>query len=220
MKMVKSVEQISEDISRLDIPTQIAIANLIGELKEKEGKVVNNLYLVALPKVHPPTEPLPKLTDDPEGLKTLIDNLLSSEFLAQLEKTDPLLEAKLKGVCHKQELLNYRGEKALSSSEVATLLGISRQAVDNRRKKNNLLGLSLGSRGYRYPSWQFVNGDLLSGWVEVLSNLEHLDEWSKLIFMLTGDVRLENLTPLECLQKGRTEEVISAARAYGLQYPA
>lgn len=221
MSIVKSIEQITQDISQLDISTQKAIVNLIKELKENTSShSQNHLYLVALPKAHPSTEPLPKWGNDPEGLKSLIDNLLSSEFLAQLEKSDPLLEAKLKGVQHKQELLNYQGKKALTSSEVAAVLGISRQAVDNRRKNNSLLGLSLGSRGYRYPAWQFTNGSVLTGWSEVLSNMEHLDDWSKLIFMLTGDIRLDNLTPLECLRNAQTNEVISAARAYGLQYPA
>ncbi|MGL4884338.1 MAG: hypothetical protein ACRC8K_25280 [Waterburya sp.] len=204
----------------MDISTQQAIANLIEELKENKNHAQNHLYLVALPKAHPSTEPLPKLGNDPQGLKSLIDNLLSSEFLAQLEKDDPLLEAKLKGVQHKLELLNHQGKKALTSSEVAAVLGISRQAVDNRRKNNSLLGLSLGSRGYRYPAWQFTNGSVLRGWSEVLSNMEHLDDWSKLIFMLTGDIRLGNKTPLECLKNSQTKEVISAARAYGLQYPA
>ncbi len=220
MNTVRSVEQITQDISQLDISTRTAIANLIEELKENNNHGQNHLYLVALPKAHPSTEPLPKWGNDPEGLKSLIDNLLSSEFLAQLEKSDPLLEAKLKGVQHKQELLNYQGKKALTSSEVAAVLGISRQAVDNRRKNNSLLGLSLGSRGYRYPAWQFTNGSVLTGWSEVLSNMEHLDDWSKLIFMLTGDIRLGDKTPLECLKNAQTDEVISAAKAYGLQYPA
>lgn len=221
MNIVKSIEQITQDISQLDISTQKAIVNLIEELKENSSShSQNHLYLVALPKAHPSTEPLPKLGNDSEGLKSLIDNLLSSEFLAQLEKNDPLLEAKLKGVQHKQELLNYQGKKALTSSEVAAVLGISRQAVDNRRKNNSLLGLLLGSRGYRYPAWQFSNGSVLTGWSQVLSNMEHLDDWSKLIFMLTGDIRLDNKIPLECLRNAQTDEVISAARVYGLQYPA
>lgn len=220
MNTVKPVEQITQDISQLDISTQQAIVDLIEELKENKNHGQNHLYLVALPKAHPSTELVPKLGNDPQGLKSLIDNLLSSEFLAQLEKDDPLLEAKLKGVQHKLELLNYQGKKALTSSEVAAVLGISRQAVDNRRKNKSLLGLSLGSRGYRYPAWQFSNGSVLRGWSEVLSNMEHLDDWSKLIFMLTGDIRLDNKIPLECLRNAQINEVVLAARAYGLQYPA
>lgn len=220
MNTVKPIEQIAQEISQLDISTQKAIVNLIEELKQSNSHSQNNLYLVALSKAHSSTESLPKCGNNPEGLKLLIDDLLSSEFLAQLETKDPLLEAKLKGVQHKRELLNYQEKKALTSSEVAAVLGISRQAVDNRRKNDSLLGLSLGNRGYRYPAWQFSNGSVLTGWSEVLSNMEHLDDWSKLIFMLTGDIRLDNKTPLECLKNAQTDDVILAARAYGLQYPS
>jgi hypothetical protein len=221
MNIVKSAEQITQDISELDILTQQALMSLVGELKaNSKSQNKTNLYLIALSKAHSSKESLLKWGNDPKELKLLIEDILSSEFLAQLEIDDPLLEAKLKGVQHKQELLNYQGKQALTSSEVAAVLGISRQAVDNRRKNKTLLGLSLGNRGYRYPAWQFSNGSILTGWSEVLKNTEHLDDWSKLIFMLTGDIRLNNQTPLECLKDSQTDEVISAARAYGLQYPA
>jgi hypothetical protein len=221
MNIVKSAEQITQDISELDILTQQALMSLVGELKaNSKSQNKTNLYLIALSKAHSSKESLLKWGNDPKELKLLIEDILSSEFLAQLEIDDPLMEAKLKGVQHKQELLNYQGKQALTSSEVAAVLGISRQAVDNRRKNKTLLGLSLGNRGYRYPAWQFSNGSILTGWSEVLKNTEHLDDWSKLIFMLTGDIRLNNQTPLECLKGSQTDEVISAARAYGLQYPA
>jgi hypothetical protein len=220
MNTVKSAEQITQDISELDILTQQALMSLVGELKaNSNSRNKTNLYLIALSKAHSSKESLPKWGNNPKGLKLLIEDLLSSEFLAQLEIDDPLLEAKLKGVQHKEKLLNYQGKKSLTSSEAAAVLGISRQAVDNRRKNKTLLGLSLGNRGYRYPAWQFSNGSILIGWSEVLKNMEHLDDWSKLIFMLTGDIRLNNQTPLECLKGLQTDEVISAARAYGLQYP-
>ncbi|MGB5710712.1 MAG: hypothetical protein WBM44_07350, partial [Waterburya sp.] len=60
MNTVKSIEQITQDISQLDISTQKAIVNLIEELKENSDRHKNNLYLVALSKAHPSTEPLPK----------------------------------------------------------------------------------------------------------------------------------------------------------------
>jgi hypothetical protein len=221
MNTVKLVKQMSQDISELDIPTQRALMSLIEELKSNSNSQNNaHLYLIALSKAHSSTDSLVKLGNNIEGLKLLIEDLTSPEFLAHLETDDPLLKAKLKGVEHKQELLNYQGKKALTSSEVAAVLGITRQAVDNRRKTKILLGLSLGRRGYRYPAWQFNNGSILTGWLEVLKNMEHLDDWSKLIFMLTGDIRLDNKTPLECLHQGETDRVILAVRAYGLQYPA
>lgn len=149
-------------------------------------------------------------------LKQLIDVILNSEFIAELEIEDPLLEAKLRGVEDKERLLNYQ-ERALTSSEAAKLLSMTRQSIDNRRRENRLLGLSMGKRGYRYPAWQFVKGDILPGWEKVLAKMEHLDDWSKLIFMLSGDPKLDGQVPLDCLQNGEIEKVISAVEAYGNQ---
>ena len=97
---------------------------------------------------------------------------------------------------------------------------MTRQAVDKRRNHNKLLGLSLGKRGYRYPAWQFDNEDVLPGWESVLAALTEISSWGKLQFMLSGDIRLENKTPLECLQAGEIAKVVTAAKAYGQQIAA
>lgn len=145
-------------------------------------------------------------------------NILETLTLA-VEEADPLLKAKLKGLEVKQQLLSQYGEP-LNSQEVADLLGMTRQAVDKRRNNNKLLGLSLGKRGYRYPAWQFSSGGILPGWELVLAALIEISPWGKLQFMLSGDVRLEGKTPLECLQIGETEKVVAVAKAYGQQVAA
>ena len=142
-------------------------------------------------------------------------NILQTLTLAA-EETDPLLKAKLKGLEVKQQLLCQYGE-SLNSQEVANLLCMTRQAVDKRRNNNKLLGLSLGKRGYRYPVWQFERGGVLPGWESVLTALIEISPWGKLQFVLSGDIRLEGKTPLECLQIGEIEKVIAAAKAYGQQ---
>ena len=145
-------------------------------------------------------------------------NILETLTLAA-EEADPLLKAKLKGLEVKQQLLAQDGEP-LNSQEVADLLGMTRQAVDKRRNSNKLLGLSLGKRGYRYPAWQFSSGGILPGWELVLAALAEISSWGKLQFMLSGDIRLEGKTPLECLQIGKIEKVVAAAKAYGQQVAA
>ena len=145
-------------------------------------------------------------------------NILETLTLAA-EEADPLLKAKLKGLEVKQQLLAQDGEP-LNSQEVADLLGMTRQAVDKRRNSNKLLGLSLGKRGYRYPAWQVERGGILPGWELVLAALAEISSWGKLQFMLSGDIRLEGKTPLECLQIGEIEKVVAAAKAYGQQVAA
>ena len=151
------------------------------------------------------------------SLDKLLDILETLTLVTK--EVDPLLKAKLKGLEIKQQLLFQYGEP-FSSQEVADLLCITRQAVDKRRNHNKLLGLSLGKRGYRYPAWQFKDGDILPGWESVLAALVEISFWGKLQFMLSGDTRLENKTPLECLQEGETQKVIAAAFAYGQQIAA
>lgn len=133
--------------------------------------------------------------------------------------TDPLASARLRGMKVKQELLYLDGQP-LRSEEVAQLLGISRQAVDKRRNKGQLLAVSLGRRGYFYPLWQFRDGAILTGLDRALSALAKFDPWTQLMFMKTGDLRLNDRTPLECLIAGDIDSVVNAAACYGETNPA
>lgn len=127
---------------------------------------------------------------------------------------DPLLAARLRGIQVKHDLLNA-DEPALTTEQVATCLGISRQAVDKRRRSGKLLAVSLGKRGYHYPALQFVNGTVLEGLDRVLAALAGFDPWTQLMFLRTGDPRLDDRTPLECLQAGEGDLVVWAANCYG-----
>ncbi len=148
-------------------------------------------------------------------VQTAINKLLDANTLALLESdSNPLLQAKLRGVMAKDALLNYQGQ-ALKSNEVALLLDMTRQNVDKYRLGGKLLGVSLNKRGYRYPLWQFTEGQILPGLTSVLAAMKDISDWGKLLFMVTGDVRLENKTPLELLQTGEIARVIEAAKVYG-----
>jgi hypothetical protein len=153
------------------------------------------------------------------GLEQMITALIAPELLAELAPIDPLAAARLRGMKVKQELLHSDGSP-LKSEEVAQLLGISRQAVDKRRSKGQLLAVSLGKRGYFYPLWQFQAGKILPGLSLVLATLANFDAWTQLMFMKTGDIRLNNYTPLECLIAGDVDGVVAAARCYGEPNPA
>jgi hypothetical protein len=148
-----------------------------------------------------------------------ISALTAPELLAELAPTDPLAGARLRGMEVKRELL-YSDGQPLRSEEVAQLLGISRQAVDKRRSKGQLLAVLLGKRGYFYPLWQFKDGGVLPGLDSVLTALAKFDHWTQLMFIKTGDLRLDNLTPLECLVAGNIDAVITAAACYGEPNPA
>lgn len=141
------------------------------------------------------------------------------KYLLILENSDPLAAARLKGVIIKRNLL-YEDGQPLKSEDVASLLNVTRQAVDKRRKKGQLLGVSLGRRGYLYPIWQFLDGKVLAGLERVLAQLSEYDPWTQLMFFKTGDLRLDGATPLEQLKAGEIDKVVWAASCYGKQIAA
>lgn len=145
----------------------------------------------------------------------LLKILSTPEALSSLTATDPLASAKLRGLVVKQQLLEAEGG-CLSSTQVASLLGITRQAVDKRRRNGQLIGLPTGKNRFAYPAWQFTTGETLPGLETVLQHLQVRDPWMQTAFMLNGNLRLDGMSPLEAL-KGKLEEVVLAAQTYGEQ---
>ncbi|NJL42572.1 MAG: hypothetical protein HC935_02635, partial [Pseudanabaena sp. SU_2_4] len=154
-----------------------------------------------------------------DPFEKLVGVLTAREALDKLAPSDPLAAARLKGVQVKRDLLYAEGNP-LTSEAVASLLHLTRQAVDKRRKKGQLLGISLGRRGYLYPVWQFHEGKTLGGLEQVLAELSEYDPWTQLMFFKTGDLRLDGATPLERLNAGEIDRVVWAASCYGKQIAA
>ena len=70
-------------------------------------------------------------------LERIVEVLTTPEALSTLAPDDPLAAARLKGVMVKSQLL-YEDGQPLTSEQVGSLLGITRQAVDKRTKKGEL----------------------------------------------------------------------------------
>jgi len=94
-------------------------------------------------------------------------------------------------------------------------LGLSRQAVDKRRRAGRLLALSFGRRGYRYPAFQVVDGDVQPGLERVIAALADQDGWSRLAFFVNRRSDLNDESPLSLLKRNDVEPVVQAARAAG-----
>ena len=107
----------------------------------------------------------------------------------------------------------------VSASQMATLLGISRQAVDKRRRTGQLLGFRDVGRAYLYPAWQVRDGKPLPGLERVLAALgagEHSAK-QQVIFFLSPRGRFEDRRALDLLREGTPEtvdEVDNAALGY------
>ncbi len=158
-------------------------------------------------------------TSSSSDFEVLVSALNAATELPEDQSDTAWLQARLRGARQKEELLSAEGGTA-SSAEVGELLGITRQAVGKRRKKNKLLALETAGHGYRYPLWQIEGQRVLPGLKEVLAELKDDDSWMTLQFFLRENPRLAGSRPLDFLQGGSEADlrkVVEAAREYGEQ---
>jgi hypothetical protein len=165
-----------------------------------------------------PSIRIEEVTAAPTDSLVMLEAVTSAPWVSELAAEDPVLASKFRGLELRREMLKTAGG-VLSARAVADLLNISRQAVDKRRAANQLLALTQGRRGYSYPSFQFQEGRTLEGLGTVLTKLKSIDNWMQLKFFITPHERLGNRTPIEALQSGRINDVVSVASAYGEQGP-
>jgi hypothetical protein len=163
-----------------------------------------------------PAEALTEAATADTDYAVLVAALETPAALEEFQRYDPLAEVRLRGLEARQQLLVAEGGP-LSGEDAARLLGISRQAVDKRRRAGRLLGIRVGPHRYAYPSWQFAEEGVLSGLEDVLYDLRPHDPWMQLAFMVNGNLGLDGKVPLEELRRGHVAAVRRAARRYGEQ---
>jgi hypothetical protein len=91
------------------------------------------------------------------------------------------------------------------------LLGITDQALDERRRAGTLLAIREGG-DWRYPACQFEQGDVVPGLAEVVRGLAEAGPWVTLDFLLAPDTVLGGRTPLQALQTGDHDQVLRLVR--------
>jgi hypothetical protein len=148
---------------------------------------------------------------DQEAMLRILE---APEMAVPVIDTATIDAARAAGVEARDQLLTAQGG-SWPVERVAKYLGLTRQAVDKRRKANKLIGLAVGRHGYLYPSWQFSQDGTVPGLEDVLGVLHRHEPWSQVIFMLSPNDRLDGVTPLEALRKRQTEDVKIAASLFG-----
>ena len=193
------------------------LLNIVSELTSTKKEIKTVFLVRAFRALIALVEgvPVEEATAAPTDYDLLLTLLQQPEALQALPSMDPLASSRLRGLMAKKQLLVAEGG-CMSSTEVAEILGISRQGVDKRRNNSKLIGLPKG-RTYVYPAWQFGEGETLSGLEEVLNYLNVRDPWMQTAWMLNGNSRLEGKSPLEVLRAGNREAAINAAEIYGEQ---
>lgn len=224
--LVRKVTQATSEQQKLvaqilDAPKPLQDALLSALSASKTRKNLDDLLEVAVKVALEVGREVPLPDDLRQGnaFSKLVSVLTAKEAPFKLAPADPLAAARLKGMGWKLDLL-YRDGQPLKSKEVASLLHLTAQEADKRRRNGELLAVSSGRRGYLYPAWQFHEGRVVAGLERVLAELKECDPWTQLAFLVSGDLRLEGDTPLERLKAGDVDRVVWAASGYGNPYPA
>lgn len=98
---------------------------------------------------------------------------------------------------------------ALTSAELSERLAVTRQAINQRRSRGQLLALKQG-REFLYPPWQFQSdGSVLLGLPAVLSAMASQTAREQADFLLRVHPDLDGQSPLEWLRQGRTAGVLA-----------
>jgi len=166
-----------------------------------------------------PVAALVEIGKTTSGVTALYHCIIQPEFTDELEREDPLAEARLRGKEIGDALLAEEGGCA-TITEVAKLLRMSKQGVNRRRQNNRLIAIDRGRKGFAFPRWQFSEDGkhgVLDGLEDVLRILKQqgIFGWGVLSFILNPTVDLNGKTPLQAMRDGQLEDVILAASAHG-----
>jgi hypothetical protein len=151
---------------------------------------------------------------DAGGLARLLSE--TAPLGAMSARIDPFADAIARGAEAKQELLRDAGG-GWSSTQVAKHLGISRQAVDKRRRANKLLALQSGRGDYVYPTCQFTDDGVIAGIDRYLGAFPPSSGWPKLDVLLAPAEEIGNVTPLDALKRGNVDDAVHVASGFGTQ---
>ncbi len=105
---------------------------------------------------------------------------------------------------------------SLTATEVAGLLGTSRQTPHDRAGRNSLLAV-MDQGHLRFPPWQFDPGGpngVVAGLPDVLRVLD-VSPLAKASWLTRPNPYLEGRTPLQALQGGDLARILDQARAVG-----
>lgn len=101
----------------------------------------------------------------------------------------------------------------VNSTELARLMGVTREMVHHQRQKGALLALTHGTRQLRYPRWQ-AEPRVAEVMPRLLEALGKLKPWTKYLFITQRNPSLNAATPLDALRHGDSARVLALAAEY------
>ncbi len=133
-------------------------------------------------------------------------------------EADDWAEEILRGAAHKAEMLRAAGG-TYTTGQVAALLGVSVQAIQQRLRRKSLLALPLNNGEWGFPTVQFSESGVPAKLPQVLRAFGDTDPWVQLSILLSddyGDGRI-----IDWIYKDiRIDDAMAIARSYGQQEAA
>ena len=98
---------------------------------------------------------------------------------------------------------------------------VSKQAVEQRRKRNTVLALPTSDKRWIYPTWQFRDHEVMPGLADVLNVFEGQPAWSVATWLTTPSSELNGKTAVERLTDDPdSEDVMLIARHTAARWAA
>jgi len=128
---------------------------------------------------------------------------------AEAELESALIEARARGARQVARILD--GKDMLSTKHFAELIGVTPEAVRQKREKHEILGLKGARRDFRYPDWQIdENGQVLPRLPRIFEILGG-EPWTVYRFLLQHHSEIDGETALRALRRGNIQGTLAAA---------
>ena len=160
------------------------------------------------------TQALQQITSTETGDPTaaaLAESIAGRTFTRQ-ERIQLEMETLARHFQHRRQLL----DSSLSASQVAHLLGTSRQTPHDRVSSQTLLAIRDNGK-LCFPAWQFdpAGADGVIDGLPVVLKALAVSDYAKLNWLIRANPYLEGQTPIQALKSGQKERVLAEAAAVG-----
>lgn len=137
---------------------------------------------------------------------------------AEPSSTEALLEEALSRGAAAKAALRERAGGLKPTGWVASHLGISRQAVDKRRRSGKLLAVESPDGTFAYPLCQFASDGVVRGLEEVLQALAVEDSWERLAALVNPSPALSGRSVVDVLSTSSRNDERARAVAVAREF--
>lgn len=192
----------------------------LADYQQSLLKRINNIAVSLMPEFEDKTQAMDAVTLDDGSLMQLLCSI-------QMEQKTRASDHEMRKVRRRRENLEafYKSLQELGGTlkvnDVADKLGITRQAVNVRVKKNQLIAFKQNA-DYIFPIFQFTDKGLAPGFKEIMNAFDEDTHPMLRLGVLKAPIQISekvSKTPIQIMQDGAAPEemelAIRAARLFG-----